>query len=311
MIYAGSEKGAGIIVVRLMHGLGNQLFQYALGRRLAAERSVQVIFDASWYAPENDPRADRPFALCKFDVRGEITFDGRWKRAWLPPTFAGKLRWVVDRRLPTSWRLFIEEDLERVKCCGKAFDRRVLRARKGAYLSGYWASPRYFEGVEGQLRNELVLRERPRGRYAGYLAAIEGCDSVAIHVRRGDYLKYTEFGVLGAAYYRRAVRVIKERIERPQFFVFSDNLPEARAVLEGASDCQYVQLEQGSSPAHDLSLMASCKHFINANSTFSWWGAWLSPHGGNTVLVPDKWLLGMDLSVSDIYLPGWETVQTD
>jgi hypothetical protein len=194
---------------------------------------------------------------------------------------------------------------------GLAFDSRILRARTGAYLSGYWVSPRYFAGIEDQLRTELVLRSPPPvGRFSDYQTRIQDSESVAIHVRRRDYLAYTEFGILSAEYYRRAVQIIKERIRTPRFFVFSDHVGEARHVLDELIECEYVDLEAGASPAHDLSLIASCRHFINANSTFSWWGAWLSRNDNKIVLVPDKWLLGLRRSVHDIYLPGWETVST-
>lgn len=294
-----------------MHGLGNQLFQYALGRRLALERGAKLLLDAWWYAPENCSRTDRPLALCEYDIRGEVTFDDRWKPVWLPPTFLRKSRWLIEQRVFPPWRRsFVEEDLDRMKVFGDAFDDRILGAPRGAYFCGYWVSPRYFSGIEDHLRRELVLREEPNGRYREFRARIQDCEAVAIHVRRGDYLTYTDFGILGASYYRRAVAAIRERIRAPQFFVFSDNVAEARDLMSGIADCHFVELEPSASPAHDLSLMAECRHYINANSTFSWWGAWLSTCKDKLVFVPDKWLLGIGRSVHNIYLPGWEAVPT-
>lgn len=293
-----------------MHGLGNQMFQYALGRRLALERGSQLFLDASWYNPGNAPRTDRPLALAEFNVGGEITFDDRWKHLWLPQNLPGKVRWVVQQRIfPPAWRDFVEEDPDMMKVRGQAFDERVLGAADGAYLCGYWVSSRYFAGIENQLRKDLVLREQPGGRYVDYLERMQDSESVAVHIRRGDYLIDSIFGVLSPSYYRRAIETIRARVNSPRFFVFSDNVREARQVLAGV-DCEYVELEPGSSPAQDLSLIASCRHFINANSTFSWWGAWLSQGRDKIVLVPDKWLLGAGLRVEDIYPAGWETVST-
>jgi Glycosyl transferase family 11 len=296
------------VVVRLSHGLGNQLFQYALGRKLAIERKAQLFLDASWYTVENCPRPDRPLALSEFNPSGEITFDGRWKSAWLAPTVAGKLQWMIERHLPPSWRKFVEEDVDRMKSRGQAFDRRIFRARAGAYFCGYWVSPLYFEGVEDQLRKELVLRQQPDGRYPDYLARIRESESVAVHVRRGDIRNYPAFGVLDAAYYGPAVAAIRKKTGAPRFFVFSDTVSEARQVMDGIAECEYVELGADASPAHDLSLMAACRHFIIANSTFSWWGAWLSQHPDKVVLVPDKWLPGISRAVDDIYLPAWESI---
>lgn len=285
------------------------MFQYALGRRLATERGAKLFLDASWYSPAKCTRPDRPLALCEFGIKGEITYDDRWKTTWLPPTLMGKLRWVIEQRiLPPSMRKFVEEDPDRMKARGRAFDRRILNARTGAYLCGYWVSPRYFEGTEDYLRKELVLREQPAGRYADYLMRMQESESVAVHVRRGDVCHYPDIGVVGAAYYRRAVAAMRDRVRSPRFFVFSDSMSEARIVLGGLARAEYVELEPNASPALDLSLMASCRHFIIPNSTFSWWGAWLSTHEAKAVLVPDKWLLGIDRSVEDVYLPGWDTV---
>jgi hypothetical protein len=298
------------IVVRLMHGLGNQMFQYALGRRLAIERRADVVFDASWYSQNNCPRPDRPLALREFDIKAEITFDDRWKPMWIPSTLSKRIRWVIDQHfLPPSMRTFVEEDLDQMKVRGQAFDESVLGVRFGAYLCGYWTSPHYFEGAEDQLRKELVLRHAPDGQYARYLATIRESNSVAIHVRRGDYLStYKEFGVLGAPYYSRAIARMKDRVQTPCFFLFSDCLPEARHLLNGLVDYECVDLGPEASPAHELSLMASCRHFINANSTFSWWGAWLSQSPDKHVFVPDKWFLGIGRGVANLYLPGWESV---
>ena len=294
------------IVMRLMHGVGNQLFQYALGRRLAIDHDAQLFLDASWYFHGRCPRPDRPLALCEFRVTGEMTFDDSWENIWLPPTLGGKIRWRIEQRLlPLTWRGFVEEDRQNMMLRGQAFDPRILRASHNAYLSGFWVSPRYFDGIEGILRKELVLKEQAVDLLNAHLARIRNSEAVSVHVRRGDYFKYLRFGVLGLGYYQRAFQLIREKVREPRFFVFSDNISEARKLLRGMPDCEYVEFDPDVNPAYDLWLMASCKHFVNANSTFSWWGAWLSAHPSKIVIVPDKWLVGEDREVQDIYLPEW------
>jgi len=294
------------IVMRLMHGVGNQLFQYALGRRLSIDRGAKLFLDAAWYNRATSRWADRPLALREFNIAGEITFDDRWKSKWLPPTFQDKVRWWIEQRFfPLAWRGFVEEAGRNVKLRGQAFDPKILRVARNAYFHGFWTSPRYFEGIEETLREELVLKDVATGRMAEYLAIIRNSEAVSVHVRRGDFLKYSEFGILRLDYYRRAFQIIRSKIREPRFFVFSDDIREAQKLLHEMPDCEYVALGPGTTPACDLWLMAACKHFVNANSTFSWWGAWLSVQPNKIVIVPDKWLVGANREVRDIYLPEW------
>jgi hypothetical protein len=299
------------VVVRLMAGLGNQLFQYAAGRRMAQDRHAGLYLDAYWYDKSHNIAPHLPLGLDKFATAGEMTFDARWMEVWKPTNLAGRIRRRVENRfLPLLSRRVIEEDLTRHKQ-GEAFDPRILRARgRDVYLRGYWLSARYFEGVEPLLRKELTLKIQEGGRFAEYLADIRNSQSVTVHIRRGDIKNFPDFGVMGAGYYRRAFQLIQEKVSAPRFFVFSDDIPEARKLLSNIAPCEYVELGPGANPACDVALMSACKHFINANSTFSWWGAWLSANPQKIVIVPDKWLPGLGCEVKDIYLPDWVKLPT-
>lgn len=301
------------IVVRLLDGLGNQLFQYALGRRLAIDRQADLYFDAAVFSPGVVVRQPRRLAIPDFDIKGEITRDSRWSEAWLRRGLMGRAGWHLEQSIaPLSWRRFIQEDADDYKKKRTTFNRQVLNVRNNTYLHGWWVSPRYFESIEDTLRSELVLGRSSQDVIRPWLQQIEACEAVSIHVRRGDFLKHVDFGVLGPEYYTQALRLIRERTANPRFFVFSDDVPEARNLLNeaGLERFECIELPAGTSPACDMWLMASCKHFINANSTFSWWGAWLARNQDKIVVVPECWYVGARIKVADVYPDDWIGIAT-
>jgi hypothetical protein len=294
------------IVIRLQDGLGNQLFQYALGRRLALDRKVSLYLDASWYVNPRQPLQSRTIGLTEFNIDGELSFDSRWSEAWLPRGIFEKLRWRVEQRFfPLTWRQLVQESPADYLALRRTFDERILNVHPGCYLIGWWVSPRYFEGIEGTLRGELTLREESVVRLAPHLAEVAGGEAVSIHVRRGDYSRHPEIGLLDRAYYERALEVIRSKVSNPSFFVFSDDVTGAKELLRGLGQFRYVALGEGFSAAMNLWLMAACKHFINANSTFSWWGAWLAKNPDKVIVVPENWFVGAKVQVADVYPSGW------
>lgn len=296
------------IVIRLMDGLGNQLFQYALGRKLAALHGTEPVFDTIWYRSGAKLTHPRPLALREFAIRGRVAEeDEEFRDYWLRPTPLGRLWWKVEQRLlPLRWRRFVEQDPQTFARRGRMFEPEVLRVSPGTYLSGWWISPRYFEGIEHELRNELVLREPLPPRAAEWARDMGAGESVAVHVRRGDFLNHPEIGVLGAAYYARAVEQLRSQRTNLRFFVFSDDLPAAKELLaEVLPAFEAIEPPPGTSPAVDLALMSHCRHFITANSTFSWWGAWLGSHPDKIVLVPEHWYQGARVALPDVYPEEW------
>jgi hypothetical protein len=294
------------VIVRFMAGLGNQLFQYAIGRRMAKDRNATLNLDAYWYDKSHNKAPHLPMGIHLYRTAGEMTFDKRWMEVWKPTSLPQRIWRKFEKQfLPMLWQRVIVEDQVRVKS-GQAFDPRILRApRQDVYLRGYWPSPKYFEGVEDLVKEELTLKKEEGGPFGDYLARIRNSESVSVHIRRGDIKNFPDFGMMGTGYYQKAFKLIQEKVREPRFFVFSDEIPEARKLLAGIPGCEFVELGSDSNPAYDVALMAACKHFINANSTFSWWGAWLSRNPAKIVIVPDQWLPGLGRQVEDIYLPDW------
>lgn len=270
-----------MIVVRLCGGLGNQLFQYAAGRSLAARWNTELVLDLDWY--KRTPATDTPrtFELDKLHIAARQMTATEERRAAL---HRGRLL----RRLPwfpRAWKHVRERDAN--------FDPALLRAPDNAYLDGYWQSPLYFEEIALLLRKELATRAAPSSQDLQVLNSMPRSRSVALHVRRGDYVTHTSaiqmHGTSGKDYYVSAMRKISEHIADPHYFVFSDDVQWARENLGFPGGVSFVAHNGPNAAVNDLHLMASCDHQVIANSSFSWWAAWLNPHPDKMVIAPGRW----------------------
>jgi len=271
---------AAAVIVRLEGGLGNQLFQYAAGRTLALTTGRDLLLDTSAYREDRL----RAYQLDHFAIvarplrRGDVPFF-RLRRsrlgAMLPGRFRlGKIRETFPVRVPV-WP-----------------EAGAVSDAGAPYLIGYWQSQRYFTAVADTIRRELRVKAPPEGANARLLDEIAACDAVALHVRRGDYVSNPAatayHGLCGLDYYNAAICRLEETVSQPHFFVFSDDLDWVRANLDTGHPTTWVG-DNADTPWEDLRLMAACRHFIVANSSFSWWGAWLGEWPGKEVIAPARW----------------------
>lgn len=269
-----------MIVTRLIGGLGNQMFQYAVGRALAARRGVPVAIDRRGFA-EYKVHA---YGLDNFALAAQDAPD------WALPRSAGGGR--VQRLLR---RLRGTGPLKLVVESGMAFDPTIVTLPDNVYLDGYWQSERYFADMADTIRADFQVRHAPSAANAEWLQRIGDSLSVSIHVRRGDYVSNPAankfHGTCGLDYYERAIADIRARVDgEPVFFVFSDDPDWTRDNLNFAGCVQhFIRDNDAATNYEDLRLMAACRHHIIANSTFSWWGAWLNPRADKTVIAPARW----------------------
>jgi hypothetical protein len=286
-----------MVVYYSMGGLGNQLFQYATARRLALEAGVEVAVDASWHARTFPDTTPRPFALdaLSVKVRALTPSEGAWAR-WA--------RHPVLGRIPlTPWTVRRER--------GFAFEPSLLRCGDRTYLYGYWQSPRYFEDARHALLAELLPVAPPSEADRRILDAMGRCDSVLVHVRRGDYVTLgaaaAYHGTCSIEYYRAAYDVVARSVRSPVLFVFSDDPAWVRENLRLPAPMVYVDHNPPEQGHQDLRLMASCRHAILANSSFSWWGAWLGTAGDKVVVAPRRWFAD-GRPTPDLLPPSWHVV---
>ena len=267
-----------MITVSLLGGLGNQLFQYATGRALALRLGVPLAIDE-----REAKRADQTWlhpALHHFDIKTQ-------QAAPMPPDRTNRVRYAAWRALGRSPRFLREEEL--------GVNARVMEASDNTYLHGYFQSERYFLDAEPHIRADLKVVTLPTSQNAEWLARLrETPGATAVHLRRGDYVADAKaaatHGSVGSDYYARAISEVEARSgHEPALFVFSNDPDWCRESLSLPRPFTVIGHNTADDHYEDLRLMAACQHHIIANSTFSWWGAWLGSSKAQKVVAPARW----------------------
>jgi hypothetical protein len=293
-----------MIIVMLTGGLGNQMFQYAAARRLAHVTGQDLKLDHRWFSWRSAAKTPRCYELGVFALKAEAASaeESRWLRggeASRSPKLVKRILAVVGYKAPASYR----------KEMYFQFDPHVLQITGDAYLDGYWQSEKYFSDTEQIIRSDFRLKAEPHEGNAEILTEIQSCESVSIHFRRGDYVTNPQsaacHGILPLSYYQAALEVLQKQLVKPRLFVFSDDLPWVREHLRTDLPLCYVEGNGTKSAAEDLRLMSACRHHIIANSSFSWWGAWLGTNPEKIVVAPDAWFSTHDINTSDLIPESW------
>jgi len=287
-------------MVSLKGGLGNQMFQYAAAKSLALRHNVTLKLDLSFLEGEQPGNTLRRFALDCFAI--SATRAARYEAALMSGRGSNRLRTAsvsaVQRLLRYS--VFREQFFH--------FDPEVLCLPDKVYLEGYWQSERYFTDCAEVIRREFTVKQPLLGRNRELADAIASVNAVSLHVRRGDYVTDATtnavHGICVADYYRKAEEIIARAVENPVFFLFSDDTEWVAANLALRYPVVHVD-HNGDVPHEDLRLMSLCDHHIIANSSFSWWGAWLSANPAKTVIAPERWFNDPTIDTSDLIPLSW------
>lgn len=277
----------------LLGRTGNIMFQYALGRVLARKHGVPLVLDASWYNAEGWAEISHFLKLpIQAQVRRKLSLASRALR-----NFTGKHFWEF------GGAPFIREAE-----ANQSFDLRFLEAPNDCTLFGYFQTPLYFESMADELRAELKGLISTGARASCPQSSpftedeLSQPESVAIHVRRGDYLYHDCFKVCDTEYYQRSMQEIRERVPGAKFFIFSDDPAWCHEHFKDSDVAAIIGRRKNLSkktttddrryapnPLHDLYLMSLASHHIIANSSYSWWAAWIGSKPGQIVTMPDRW----------------------
>jgi hypothetical protein len=266
-----------MIIVRLIGGLGNQFFQYALGRHLAERHKTTLKVDIS---PFEEYKLHK-YSLWAFNIQ---------------ENFAS----AEDIKAVTSKK---ERHFH--------FDSDVLELCDNVYLQGYWQSEQYFKDIPELICQEFSVKTTLAGRDKELARLIGSCEAVCVHIRRGDYVPKTYsdqiFDACELGYYLESIKTILSQVRDPHFFIFSDDPEWARDNLKLSYPTILVDHNNASKNYEDLRLMGLCKHNIIANSSFSWWGAWLNPNPHKKVCAPKMWFNNnvRNLDSKDIIPSSW------
>lgn len=265
-----------MIISRIRSGLGNQLFQYALGRRIAHLNNVVLKLDITSF----ESYELRTYRLNHFNILENIATKDEIDKIKKKST-------LLERFKPQYKHSYVKE-LNRLK-----FDPNILTLTDNVYIEGSWQSENYFKDIESIIRKDFTLRKRLDSINEKMAQKIKTDESISIHVRRGDYISnpYINqlFGTCPIDYYMLAIEKMVAITSKPHFFVFSDDINWSKENLKIEYPITYVNINGPDKDYADLYLMSLCKHHIIANSSFSWWGAWLCSNKEKSIIAPRKW----------------------
>ena len=290
-----------MVVVKLIGGLGNQLFQYAAGRSLAHRLKAKLKLDVSAFQSYKL----RTYKLSHYSIKEEFASENE---------IAGFESLEFSRRkhfinvlcgyvAPTKKKVIFREPVLMPV-------RREMFGEVGSfYLDGYWQSEKYFSHINNIIREEFRLKTCLSGRSLRMANEIQGCNSVSMHIRRGDYAynpkTNTVHGVCEKEYYYRCVEKIASTTPDLRIFIFSDDMGWVVENMRLPCRTTHVAHNGEENDYEDLSLMSMCKHHIIANSSFSWWGAWLSTNPDKIVFAPREWFRDASIHTSDLIPKDW------
>ena len=285
-------------IVNIIGGLGNQMFQYAFAYALHMRNpEEQVLIDTSLfhgYSLHNGFEIERLFGLRlpiarKKDLRRVIHYIPYYP-----------LSRLARKILPSPKSLYLDPNY-------LSFDSVAMMQHGDKYYDGYWQTEKYFGDIRDTILDLFSFKTELRPSSRDMAEQILTTNSVAIHVRRGDYTKSPNYkGICDLDYYERAINKAKELITNPRFFIFSDDLPWCRIHLPpliGAAEVVYVEGNVGINCSDDMRLMSFARCNVLANSSFSWWAAYLNQRCGRFAIAPSKWV--NEVESKDVYLDSW------
>jgi Glycosyl transferase family 11 len=268
-----------MIITKIRGGLGNQLFQYAVGRRLAHDLKTVVKVDIGSYGNQPLSETVRTYEINKFNAQVEIASPEEVEKLKNPYGIFSKLIRYANLKLNDYYTGWFPN---------------VLKKKGDIYLDGYWKNENYFKPIEDIIRKELTLKA-PLSEKAIEIKNIilATPNPVSFHIRRGDYassaIHLAHFGLMPLEYYQKASDLLKSQVPDFTPFIFSDDIDWVKKNMQFDTSPVYVS-QPGMEACEELMLMSYCKHNIIANSSFSWWGAWLNNHTHKIVIAPERWL---------------------
>lgn len=288
-----------MIIVHLSGGLGNQMFQYAFGLATATRLGISLKLELN----DSSLHIHNGYELGRvFDIRAMQAGPAE------TDSILGLHRFQLVQRISRLlnpqgrfYRHYVEEPHFH-------FSPQLLEIPDQSYIRGYWQSEKYFARFESGIRACFAFKQPLRDLNLATADRIGDENSVSLHIRRNDFANNSiineKHGLCSLEYYRVAIEYVAQRIERPVFYVFSDDMKWVKSNLEMSHPHCYVENNTGANGYIDMQLMSLCRHNIIANSSFSWWAAWLNSNVDKMVLTPKKWFL-QDIDTSDLIPQGW------
>ena len=295
-----------MICVNINGGLGNQMFQYACAKALAINNRTSLVLDlSSLNKSTNNGRTTKR----SFELSGVFKI----KYIEVSSTDLNKLKPIHLRMLNVLFLKFGIKGVQFSKYFIEnkfSYNHNIKKVGKNCYLSGYWQSPKYFNSIETLIRKEFTFQKPLDSKNLEILNLIKNTISVSIHIRRTDFQIINSNDIHGTCsidYYQRSILHIEKNVINPVFFIFSDDINWAKENLKVPMNSYLVSGSTGEKSYIDMQLMSNCNHNIIANSSFSWWGAWLNSNPNKIVIAPKKWFSDekMNAQTDDLIPAEW------
>jgi len=289
-----------MVISHILGGIGNQMFQFATARALSLSKGQPLyldIYDFDGYTLHNGFQLDSVFDL-NVEYADSILIN----------------RTIGFRNQKLIKRLIRRPLLKYFR--GKHFVMephsqywpQITSSPDDCYLYGYWQSEKYFKAFENIIRNDFTFRGVLDSQNSALEDKIRRTSSISVHIRRGDYISNSNtskiMDVCRPAYYEEAIRKIGQQLDAPHCYIFSDDMQWVRENLSIPYPVEYVEQNYRKNSYLDMQLMSTCKHHVIANSSFSWWGAWLNPDPKKIVIAPTKWFVNSNNDY-DLLPPTW------
>lgn len=283
-----------------MGGLGNQMFQYALGRHLAHKNNTQLKLDLSFFLDQGRKKKShvaRHYDLDIFNVREDF--------ATAKEVFQLSKR-VNHSLLDRAFNKIFGYKNSYIIEPHFHFSDAVFNAPDNVYLAGYWQTEKYFAGIEPMIRSDFTFKEEMSGQAKELLDKINNTNSICLNVRRGDFATNSFHGFYGTDYFLKADEIIKQKTSDYSYYVFSDEIEWCEANLKFDVPTIFVSHQFAGKKFQDyLRLMAGCKHFVIPNSSFAWWAVWFNQSPGKIVIAPKAWFGDSSLDTKDLIPESW------
>jgi hypothetical protein len=274
--------------------LGNQMFQYAFGFALEKETKIKTFFDMSFFRK----KYARPYGLDVFDLNTKFVENILLK---LQLQLIWKFRKHLKNKSFLGLIFFSEPHFE--------YYKYAFKIKPNTYIEGFFQTEKYFEKYEDEIRDAFAFKTKPDKFNLYIMGQMSESNSVSVHIRRGDYVQKKRYQDLYAKcsldYYKRGVEYIASKYENPKLYVFSDDIQWAKANWDLPYETVFVNHNSGEKNFEDMRLMSLCKHNIIANSSFSWWGAWLNNNKEKIVIAPKKWFNNQKINQEDVIPETW------
>lgn len=289
-----------MVITRLKGGLGNQMFQYAIGRSLSFHLNTDFRLDTDFYNNQPSDVTKRRYLLDCFNI--QVTKAKNHELRKIRGIFFGSCIFVFENYIKEFLGIetyFSEKEVN-------VYDESVCGFGNDVYLDGYWQTEKYFLQIRSTLLTDFTLKDCASLAYLELFEKISSVNSISLHVRRGDYITNKSsretMSTCPVEYYHKAIEMLNSKVLEPVYFVFSDDIGWCKKNLKIDQPVYFVEDNQN---YEDLLLMRACKHNIIANSSFSWWGAWLNENPEKVVISPSRWFNNHLYNADDIVPKSW------